>query len=61
MKTIKLKYLDFNKGSYTTELGYEYFSGILSKNTKLSYPMNLIMLFIQCLVKSILMQSMIIA
>ena len=33
----------------------------LVKNTKLSYPMNLIMLFIQCLVKSILMQSMIIA
>lgn len=34
MKTIKLKYLDFNKGSYTTELGYEYFSGILSKKYK---------------------------
>ena len=60
MKTIKLKYLDFNKGSYTTELGYEYFSGILSKKYKveLSDEPDYV---IQCLVKSILMQSMIIA
>lgn len=31
MKTIRIKFLDFNKGSYTTDLGYEYFCTILRK------------------------------